>query len=69
VPTYRKTLKDLEEVVKQIRIHSEITLMKVESEEDAKRHRFLGSPTVRVNGADVEPLARGSADYGFRCRI
>lgn len=68
-PTYKTTLKDLEEVVQQIGIHPEITLVKVKSEEDAKRLRFLGSPTVRVNGADVEPLARGSENYGFRCRI
>jgi len=68
-PTYKKALKDIEELVKQIGTDAEITMVKVKSEEDAKRLRFLGSPTVRVNGVDVEPSARGSKDYGFRCRI
>ena len=31
--------------------------------------RFLGSPTVRVNGRDVEPGADDRDDYVFSCRI
>jgi len=36
---------------------------------DAQRERFLGSPTVRVDGEDVEPAATGRSDYGFKCRL
>ena len=31
--------------------------------------RFLGSPTVRVDGCDVEPGASERDDYGMRCRL
>jgi hypothetical protein len=29
---------------------------------------FLGSPTIRVNGLDVDPPSRASTDIGFACR-
>jgi hypothetical protein len=36
---------------------------------DADAERFLGSPTVRVNGLDVEPGAADRTDYGLKCRL
>ena len=36
--------------------------------EAARTIRFLGSPTVRVNGEDVEAAARAESDYGLMCR-
>ncbi|MDG6909575.1 MAG: hypothetical protein JRN57_01605 [Nitrososphaerota archaeon] len=68
-PTYKTTLKDLEEIVKQEALDARIDLIRVESEEDAKKLAFLGSPTVRVDGADVDQTARGSSDFGLGCRI
>jgi len=34
-----------------------ITIRRVETIEAAEQQRFLGSPTVRVNGRDVDPTA------------
>ena len=51
-------MKDLEEMVKQEALDARIVLIRVESEEDAKKLRFLGSPTVRVDGVDVDQTAR-----------
>ncbi|MDG6916243.1 MAG: hypothetical protein JRM85_01440 [Nitrososphaerota archaeon] len=68
-PTYKTTLKDLEEMVKQEALDARIVLIRIESEEDAKKLRFLGSPTVRVDGVDVDQTARESSDFGLRCRI
>jgi hypothetical protein len=36
---------------------------------EADAQRFLGSPTVRVNGLDVEPGAADRTDYGLKCRL
>lgn len=44
-------------------------LRRVESAEAADRERFLGSPTVRVDGVDVEPGAEERTDFGLKCRI
>lgn len=35
----------------------------------ATAFRFLGSPTVHVNGADIEPEARNAALFGLACRF
>jgi hypothetical protein len=29
---------------------------------------FLGSPTIRINGQDVEPQACGATSFGLTCR-
>jgi hypothetical protein len=31
--------------------------------------RFQGSPTIRVDGTDIEPGFEDSGDYGLRCRL
>jgi hypothetical protein len=35
----------------------------------AERARFVGSPTVRVNGRDVDPEGELSAEYTLECRL
>jgi hypothetical protein len=47
----------------------ELQERRVESVEDAKAMRFLGSPTVRVDGKDVEPDAQDRTDFGLKCRL
>ena len=39
----------------------------ISSDDDAERERFVGSPTIRVDGADVEPP--GSEPTGLTCRV
>ena len=41
----------------------------VENDAAAQRGRFLGSPTLRVDGVDIDPGAGGRTDYGLRCRL
>ncbi len=42
---------------------------RIESAADAEQARFLGSPSVRVNGIDVEPGAHQRTDFGMKCRL
>lgn len=42
---------------------------RVETPDEAEAQRFLGSPTVRVDGVDVEPGAEQRDDYGLKCRL
>jgi hypothetical protein len=37
--------------------------------EQAQRERFLGSPTIRVDGRDVDPGADARWDSGLSCRL
>jgi len=46
-----------------------LRLHRVESEAEAREAHFLGSPSVRVDGIDVEPAARGRTDFALQCRV
>jgi hypothetical protein len=50
-------------------VGAEVRLVRVEGEESALEQRFLGSPTVRVDGRDVEPGADARGDFGLQCRL
>ncbi|MEO6463824.1 MAG: hypothetical protein ABIP29_12195 [Candidatus Eisenbacteria bacterium] len=43
--------------------------IEVTNDEEAIRLRFLGSPSVRVDGVDVEPAARERTDFAMTCRL
>ncbi len=42
--------------------------IEIRSDEDAKSWSFLGSPSVRINGLDIEPEARQVRHFGLGCR-
>ena len=50
-------------------IEDEVKLRRIESVEAAERERFVGSPTLRVNGLDVDPGAATRSDFGLKCRL
>ena len=66
--TWRAAVVDLQEVLSELGLEEEVRLVSVESREEAERLRFLGSPTVRVNGKDVEP-GIPSDGFGMECRL
>jgi hypothetical protein len=68
-PSYRALLSQLRELLTSEGIEEEIDLREIDGVEDAERERFLGSPTLRVDGEDVDPGAAGRDDFGFKCRL
>lgn len=50
-------------------IDETINHRRIDSEDQARAEHFLGSPTVRVNGIDVEPDAHRRDAYGLTCRV
>jgi hypothetical protein len=46
-----------------------IELVNVPDDAFATRRRFLGSPTVRVDGQDVEPGAEERSEFVLACRV
>lgn len=47
----------------------QVDLLNVRSDEEATSNLFLGSPTIRVNGVDIDLNAQGRTDFGRKCRI
>ena len=68
-PSYERLLPRLSVLVTGADPHAEVELRRVESIEAAERERFLGSPTVRVDGRDVDPTAADRDDFGLKCRL
>jgi hypothetical protein len=59
----------VEHVAAELQIAPTIELVEVPDAESAKELRFFGSPTIRVNGRDVEPHADRPYDFVLACRI
>ncbi len=67
-PNRDVALQRLHAAIDAEHVTAEVTEVRVKDPAAAKSLRFLGSPTVRVNGVDVEPSARSSDRFGFMCR-
>jgi hypothetical protein len=68
-PNHEALVPHLEQLLRTAGIPVEIALRNVPDDTAAQRERFLGSPTVRVDGRDVEPGAEDRDDYGLKCRL
>jgi len=68
-PSAEPFVPRLRELLAETGITEPLRLRRVESVHDAERERFLGSPTLRVNGRDVEPGATERNDFGLKCRL
>jgi hypothetical protein len=68
-PSYAELLPCLQELLAGEGIEDAIELRRIETSEDAERERFLGSPTVRIDGEDVDPTANDRNDFGLECRL
>jgi hypothetical protein len=68
-PNYEGVLDLIERTAAELGLEPQIDLVEVSDAEAAVELRFLGSPTVRVDGRDVEPGADARRDFTFSCRL
>jgi hypothetical protein len=68
-PHYRPLLTRIRALLERDGFIAQLELRRVPSERAAQQQRFLGSPTVRIDGCDVEPGAAERSDYGLKCRL
>jgi Alkylmercury lyase len=68
-PNYEPAVRLVERLCRELGIEPRITLVNVPDQEAAQRLRFLGSPTVRVNGRDVDPYTEERDDFALSCRV
>jgi hypothetical protein len=64
-PNFSPTIEIIEKVGKELDVNVDIQSFLVSSQEQAVEHRCLGSPTIQLNGIDIEPAARGSMNFGL----
>jgi hypothetical protein len=66
-PSHELTLERLREVLDEEDVDAEVEVVKVESEEQAQERHFVGSPTILLNGQDIDPPPPDSY-YTLTCR-
>ncbi len=66
-PSHELALERLRGVLAEEGIRTDVEVVKVESEEQAQELRFVGSPTILVNGQDIDPPPPDS-HYALTCR-
>jgi len=68
-PSYLTALENAREALRLEGLPEDVEMIAVESDADAQAKRFIGSPTIRINGVDVEGTRAEENGYGFGCRI
>jgi hypothetical protein len=67
-PSHPQTLADLERVLREEHVDAPVQMVEVESDEQAQRERFPGSPTIRLDGEDAIPADPGEP-FSLTCRV
>jgi hypothetical protein len=68
-PGHAEVREQLPRLLEAAGAEARIEERRIDSEHAARAKRFLGSPTVRIDGHDVEPGAESREDYGLCCRL
>ena len=67
-PSHPEALADLERILREEGIPADVTRVEIENDEQARRERFPGSPTIRIDGEDIVPPGEGEP-YSLTCRV
>lgn len=67
-PNHGPTLERVKEALHQEELAAKVVEVNVCDEAAAQSLGFLGSPSVRIDGLDIEPSARLSTHFGLMCR-
>lgn len=68
-PSHPGALQRLREVMAEIGDESTIEQIEVLTDEDAECLGFPGSPTIRVDGVDVDPAGAAQMGTALTCRV
>lgn len=64
-PSTSPTAELVKNVAQDLNIPVNIETIMVGTQEQVRELRFLGSPTVQIDGLDIEPSARDSLAFGL----
>jgi hypothetical protein len=67
-PNHPLTVDRVREILQQENVTAEMIEIQVRDAATADAMKFLGSPTIRIDGHDIELSARSAQAYGLTCR-
>lgn len=59
------TIELVKETARELNLNIAFSQITITTDEDVQKHKFPGSPTVRINGLDIEPEMRGAIHLGM----
>jgi hypothetical protein len=65
-PSHKQALENLKAALRETRTKAELILINVETPEKAEKVGFQGSPSIRINGKDLEGRDEG---FSLSCRV
>jgi len=68
-PNHAPTVERVKQMAADLGVQERVEEIEVTSLDQAQQLRFLGSPTVRVNGVDIDSSARQRTTYWLSCRV
>lgn len=66
-PSHPDAWQRLNAVLDELQVKVDIQRIEIQSEDDAMRWRFPGSPTILINGEDIDPQVPSA--YRLTCRL
>ena len=63
-----EALAELRRVLREEGVEAEVSRVEIEDDEQARRERFPGSPTIRIDGEDIVPPGEGDP-FSLTCRV
>jgi hypothetical protein len=67
-PSHPAALEELRRILREEGVEADVTTVEIEDDEQARRERFPGSPTIRIDGEDVVPPGDGEP-FSLTCRV
>jgi hypothetical protein len=68
-PSHEVALSRLQQVMREEGAYVPIEVVQVETDQQAQQLRFCGSPTILINGQDIDPADwQQDSAYGLGCR-
>ncbi len=67
-PNYEPAVELVRRTAEELGVVTDIEFVYIDSTESARANRFLGSPTIQVEGVDIDPAARDREHFGVSCR-
>ena len=67
-PNHGPAVESVSGILRQESVSAELLEIEIKDIDTAHAIGFLGSPSIRIDGRDVEPNARSSRAFGLTCR-
>ena len=68
-PIYKELEELVREVIRELGINADLELINIQTKEDAEKYHFTGSPGLRINGKDIDPLTENAPVVLRSCKI